>query len=387
MNIDDDMISVVVPAHDAAATIGRTLASAQAQTYHPLEIIVVDDGSRDETPRIVDGIAARDPRVRLIRQANAGVAAARNAAIAAARGQLIAPLDADDLWHPKKLELQAAALKKAPPGTGLVYCLPRLIDEADRVIEDCAIVCPVGQVYGPMIYSNFIRCASIPLIRRNLLRTVGGYDPGLRDADAQGAEDFMLYLRLSEVCGFACVERYLVGYRMTHASMSSDEARMLRSWRLVVADARARHPDLSRRLLRWSKGNFMRWLGFHGLSYGNAVAGLRMLASGLVVDPKGSLRPSVLSAVARVCGARLARWLGASLRAPLSTRRTSRGRAFGTIAFAALDPMAETPRKGAPFEIRRMARARALAPKRAIPHLEANAFSSPASVADMGGPR
>jgi len=386
MKTVDDLISVVVPAYDAVATIGRTLASAQAQTHSAIEIVVVDDGSRDDTSGIVERIAARDPRVILIRQANAGVAAARNAGIAAARGQLIAPLDADDLWHPQKLALQAEALRSAPASTGLVYCLPRLIDGADRVIEDCAIVCPVGQVYGPMLCSNFIRCASIPLIRRSALEAVGGYDPGLRDANAQGAEDFLLYLRLAEICGFACVERYLVGYRMTHASMSSDETQMLRSWQLVIADARARHPDLSGRLLRWSQGNFMRWLGFSGLSYGNAFAGLRMLASSLAVDPKGSLRPSVLSAFAGISGARLVRKLGASLRGPPGTFRSSRGRAFGTIHFDALDPMTEPPPPGDPFEIRRTVRSRALAPKRAIPRLEIEPASSPVSFADIGRP-
>ena len=87
-----------------------------------LELIVVDDGSRDRTRAIVDQWAERDSRVRVLAQANRGVAAARNRALAAARGEFIAPLDADDLWDPTKIERQVRRMIEAGEGTGLVYC-------------------------------------------------------------------------------------------------------------------------------------------------------------------------------------------------------------------------------------------------------------------------
>src|SRR3981081_1852732 len=100
------LVSVLIPAFNAEETVADTLRSVRAQSYRNLEIIVVDDGSRDNTARIVSQFESEDSRIRLIEQANSGVAAARNAAPAASSGSLIAPLDADDLWHPQKIELQ-----------------------------------------------------------------------------------------------------------------------------------------------------------------------------------------------------------------------------------------------------------------------------------------
>src|SRR5947207_3624272 len=96
------LVSVIVPVRDGESSIGDTLASAVGQTYEHLEILVVDDGSRDGTRAVVEAWVQRDARVQLIVQKNAGVAAARNRAIAASRGEFIAPLDADDLWDPTR---------------------------------------------------------------------------------------------------------------------------------------------------------------------------------------------------------------------------------------------------------------------------------------------
>lgn len=93
---------------------------ASAQTHRNLEIIVVDDGSCDATPEIIQHHADEDPRIRIIRQPNAGVAAARNHAISEAKSDYIAPVDADDLWNPDKIEKQLAALLSGGPAVGLV---------------------------------------------------------------------------------------------------------------------------------------------------------------------------------------------------------------------------------------------------------------------------
>ena len=92
------MVSVIVPVYRAERWIEGTLRSALSQTYANLEVVVVDDGSPDRCAELVAGVAATDPRVRLIRQENAGLSAARNAGVAAARGRYVAPLDADDLF-------------------------------------------------------------------------------------------------------------------------------------------------------------------------------------------------------------------------------------------------------------------------------------------------
>ena len=105
-------VSVIVPAYNAAVTIAETLRSVSAQTCGALEIIVVDDGSTDATVDIVAEHARTEPRLRLIRQANAGVAAARNVALAHATADYIAPIDADDLWHPTRVEKHLTMLEQ-----------------------------------------------------------------------------------------------------------------------------------------------------------------------------------------------------------------------------------------------------------------------------------
>src|SRR5690348_3025712 len=98
-------ISVIIPAYNAANCIQRAIDSALAQTLPPREVIVVDDGSTDETPRLV---VSYGERVHLIQQSNAGPGAARNRAVRASRGEWLAMLDADDSWLPQKLERQLA---------------------------------------------------------------------------------------------------------------------------------------------------------------------------------------------------------------------------------------------------------------------------------------
>src|SRR5689334_11448209 len=111
---EDVVVSVVVPAHNAERTLEETLRSAMAQTVSAIEIVVVDDGSEDGTREIVARLAALDGRIRLVRSANAGVASARNLGIRHARGRFVAPLDADDIWHPAKLEKQLAVFEQDP---------------------------------------------------------------------------------------------------------------------------------------------------------------------------------------------------------------------------------------------------------------------------------
>jgi glycosyltransferase involved in cell wall biosynthesis len=109
-------------------TISATLKSICGQTHRPLDIVVVDDGSTDGSAAVAAAWQARDPRVRLIRQASAGVAAARNRGAASTDAKLLAFADADDLWAPTKIEYQLKALQAEGPSVGLVYCSYASID-------------------------------------------------------------------------------------------------------------------------------------------------------------------------------------------------------------------------------------------------------------------
>ena len=222
------LISVVIPTYNAEATLPPTLRSALAQSHRDIEVLVVDDGSTDASPAIAERFAAEDDRVRVIRRNNGGVAEARNTGLSAARGAFIAPLDADDLWHPRKLELQLARFETAGPDTGLVYNWSRRIDENDRIFAEAASPLIEGRVLHRLIGWNFIGNGSTPLIRADVCEQIH-YNPLLHRAGNQGCEDYLFQMQVACRHHFACVPAFLTGYRRLPLAMSQDIARMLRS--------------------------------------------------------------------------------------------------------------------------------------------------------------
>lgn len=246
MNVDPlPLVTVVIPAYNAARTLVDTLRSVSSQTHERLEILVVDDGSQDGTYELAIDYRLQDSRVRVLRQENGGVARARNAAIGEAIGSYIAPIDADDLWHPRKIELQLRALASLPDGRGVAYNWYAAIDANGVIFAHSSPVLYKGDVFEIMIRENFIGNGSTPLMPRADILACGGYDPSLRDQDAEGCEDQKLYLALAERLPFTPVPDFLTGYRFTQGNMSSNACRMLRSHALVMAEVKKRHPHLA----------------------------------------------------------------------------------------------------------------------------------------------
>jgi len=240
----DGLVSVVLPAHNAERTVAATLASIRAQTYRDLEIIVVDDGSTDATAAIVRREAGKDERIRLISTRNGGVARARNIGIAASRGAYVAPIDADDLWHPEKITRQVVAIEAGGPEMAFVYTFYRRIDEADRLLYSADPWDFSGHVFLRMLLLNFIGNGSSLLIRRAPLEEVGGYEPELHRQGAQGCEDYLIQLLLASRWKVGVVPEYLTGYRLTPGAMSEDQVRMERSNLLLLEQIRMRFPDI-----------------------------------------------------------------------------------------------------------------------------------------------
>lgn len=278
------LVSVVIPAFNAEATLRETLRSVAAQDYPRLEILIVDDGSTDSTARIAASFCAAEPRARLLRKANGGVASARNHAIAEARGEFVAPIDADDVWHPSKITRQVAAATAASEPPGFVYCWFRDIDEAGRVWRDGPPLAVEGPALQRLAYSNFVGNGSAPLIPRRALLAVGGYDERLRRLGAEGCEDTLLQFRLAQRHPVALVPEYLVGYRLTSGSMSGDPNRMSRSWRQARA-LLGSEAGLSRRALGWNEGSRALLLAETRALRGEIGPALRLLGRALLRDP------------------------------------------------------------------------------------------------------
>lgn len=206
-------VSVVVPAHDAASTIGRALRSALGQTRPPDEVVVVDDGSTDGTAAAV---AELGDLVRLVRQAQSGPSAARNAGVAASSGEWLAFLDADDTWHPRKLELQLLhASGSAMVATDWVRD-PTWTDVPDRV--------PTTRISThDILLMNRFQTSTV-LLRRDAFDSVGGFDPSL-----DGVEDWDMWLRCSRHGAVVKLDWPLVQYTDVSSGYSKASARVYRT--------------------------------------------------------------------------------------------------------------------------------------------------------------
>lgn len=224
-DVSSALVSVVVPAYNSGRFIGEAIESVLQQGHRELELLVVDDGSTDDTPEV---LARYGSRVTLIRQANAGAAAARNAGMRLARGRYVAFLDADDVWLPGKLAAQLAHLEQHPDvslcctwwdlmhpdssGTYIVHA-----HEPHRNALD-------GAGYSKLTYADLLLdCevwTSTVVLRRELLERLGGFNPALRRG-----QDYDYWLRASRVTPIHRLDSALALYRMGsgHAKKFADK--------------------------------------------------------------------------------------------------------------------------------------------------------------------
>ncbi|HEY5895751.1 MAG TPA: glycosyltransferase family A protein [Chthoniobacterales bacterium] len=293
------LVSVVVPAFNAEDLIKETLESVSAQHYSNLEIIIVDDGSSDGTCAVVEDWAKRDPRVRLIRQPNAGVGAARNTGIAAAKGKYIAPVDADDIWHPDKTLAQVTVMEKWGDSAGFAYCWTRLINEASE-FKTLQPTCSVeGDVFYPLFFRNFTHNASSPMFRASALREVGGYATREEQGGVQGCEDWELCLRVAERYKVCVAPRYLIDYRVAGSGMSFNVNGMEKSFHWMIRATTRRQPQISKKLVRWTTGHLYLYLALKARVGGQTPTTLRCLKNAMQNDPAVLLAPRFVGTLAQ----------------------------------------------------------------------------------------
>jgi glycosyltransferase involved in cell wall biosynthesis len=200
-------ISVIIPTYNYARFLGEAIDSVLAQTRPALEIIVVDDGSTDDTPRI---LAEYGDRIRVIRQENLGASAARNTGIAAARGEWLAFLDSDDLWRPQKLECDAARIA-ADPDLGMVHCGAEQFDNTGQTL----FVFLGGREgwVAPDLLRLDREVIAAPgsglTVRKTAAEEAGGYDPRL-----EAAEDWDFCYRVACRYRAGFIPEVLARYRL-----------------------------------------------------------------------------------------------------------------------------------------------------------------------------
>jgi glycosyltransferase involved in cell wall biosynthesis len=282
-------ISVVIPAYNHARYLAQAIASALGQTRPAAEVIVVDDGSTDDTPRVLEPF--RDA-VRTVRQPNRGVSAARNAGAALAQGDLFAFLDADDVWLPGKLAAQAECFAAAPE-TGLVHCAVEEIDAEGRVVRTRTDGMD-GRVAEEMLLFRravILGGGSGAVVTRARFEEVGGFDESLATS-----ADWDLHHRIARRAPVGFVPQVLLRYRVHGANMHGDVARTAREMLQAYGKAFAQDPAL--RPLR-----------------GRAYGGLHAMLSGSF-QAQGAFAPALAHALRALAHdpSRVGRFLGYPLR-------------------------------------------------------------------------
>jgi len=216
-------VSVVIPCHNQARYLPASIGSAQAQTHAPLEIIVVDDGSKDDTAAVASARGAT-----VIRQTNAGVSGARNAGLAAARAEFVVFLDADDELLPAAVETGLQALSSNPAAVCAVG-RTRPMDAEGRDVVSAAPRPVVTHLYEAWLSDNFVSTPGAAIFRRQPLEASGGFPEGVGPA-----ADYAIYLQLARAGLIVDHGQIVARYRAHSASMSRNSRRMLRATMRVL---------------------------------------------------------------------------------------------------------------------------------------------------------
>jgi len=268
--------SIVVPAFNVASTLAETLRSLQAQSLQDIEILIIDDGSTDETAFIAKPFLS-DPRIRYIRQANRGLAGARNRGIEEATAEIIGFCDADDLWHPDKARRHVAHFK-SNPNLGLSYAGSALIDEASK---------PLGLNQSPrlkgitaqhVLKRNPIGNGSAAMLRRAALMDIASHPIGVHhtyyfDETFRQSEDIECWLRLALLTDWDIegIPGLLTSYRVALGGLSANTDRQLASWENVITKLRPIQPAFFAKHEGAARAYQLRYLARRAISGGDGA--------------------------------------------------------------------------------------------------------------------
>ncbi|BAY97879.1 glycosyl transferase family protein [Tolypothrix tenuis PCC 7101] len=276
------LISVVIPVYNGEKTIKQTIKSVLNQTFNDFELIIINDGSQDKTLTIIQSIA--DKRIRLFSYPNAGLSVSRNRGLSHAVGKYISFIDADDLWTNDKLDSQIKILENNP-NADIAYSWTDYIDEQGNFLCNGNHSTFNGNVYEKLLISNFLENGSNPLITRQALVEVGGFDSSLKSA-----EDWDLYLRLAARYLFVAVSSPQILYRVSETSMSANLLKMEDACLQVINRAFTQAPESLRNLKLHSLVNLYKYLTCKSLqaplNRNKSFLGAKFLWNFFIYNPK-----------------------------------------------------------------------------------------------------
>ena len=321
--------SIIVPAFNARRTLPATLLSLRAQTFRDVEIIVVDDGSTDDTAHLARRARKRDSRIRLVQQGNRGLAGARNSGIHAATGEVVGFCDADDLWMPEKLAAHVAHLRDSPH-VGLSFSGSALIDDAGERIGLAQRPRLRGITTAHVFKRNPVGNGSTPVIRRGALDSLA-WCPATEtvrdwvfDETFRQSEDIECWLRLCLTTDWTLegVPGLLTEYRISDGGLSARTDAQLASWERMVAKLRPVAPGFFARVTPCARAYQLRYLARRAISGGDGAAARDYVLRSLASSRRPLIEEPIRSVTTIVAAQAVARF-GA---APIERLRALRGR-------------------------------------------------------------
>jgi len=237
----ESLVSVILPVYNGEAWIARAIESVLSQTYQRFELIVVDDGSTDGTRRMIDSFGNR---LRRVEQPNRGVYAARNLGVRHARGELIAFIDADDVWLPERLALQVPRMERAEVGLVFGDAL-HVRPDGQRTSLSCFRVSPPwrGRAASALVRCNFVPTITV-LVRRRCLEEIGGF----AETEPLSA-DYLAWFGIALRHSIDYVEQPIAHYTVRPGSLSFDLGHALEARIRLFSGALARATDRTERAL------------------------------------------------------------------------------------------------------------------------------------------
>ncbi len=238
--MNNHLVSVIMPAYNAAAFIGESIHSVIEQTYQHWELIIIDDGSTDATAETIKGIAEKDDRIKYIYQENGRQGKARNNGIRNSRGEYIAFLDADDLWVPHKLAIQVELINKEL--VDLVFSDAQSFQENKN--HSVSMGVQPGRFQGHRDFDYFLETNRIPILtvltKRTLIEEVNGFS---ERRELQNAEDLHLWLKLLLAgYSFLAVKESLAYYRLAANSATAHDRQVIFQSLYVLQDLSLLYP-------------------------------------------------------------------------------------------------------------------------------------------------
>ncbi|MCX7282738.1 MAG: glycosyltransferase [Novosphingobium sp.] len=295
-------VSVIMPVYNVEAYVAEAINSVLAQTFQDFELIIVDDGGSDRSMDICRSFD--DRRIRIVSQANRGLAGARNTGILEARGAFIALLDSDDRWLKEKLALHVIHLENNP-GIGVSFSPSRFIDNEGRAMR--LVQAPkLDNITAAHIFCrNPVGNGSAPVIRRMALETIAFRHPSepqrtfYFDESLRQSEDIELWLRLAVAGGvrFGGIAPALTEYRVNGGGLSSQVVRQYQSWEQVVLRLGSYAPEFAEQHVSRARAYQLRYLARRAVQLGDPGMALSLLREAFACNRRPLLEEPVKTLV------------------------------------------------------------------------------------------